>query len=88
MSNASNCCSAKLVPTGDLKTSTCQACGGLHGEMYRGEAYDFVNLHRKMQDDAPPERLRYFDLTLLGSKGIERVHGWMDRETQNVVQYG
>jgi hypothetical protein len=67
----------------------CVRCGGLHGTMYRGEAAHLVGLGRPMLAEATsPDALRYFDLTVLGSAGVSRVHGWYDVRERRVVQYG
>lgn len=81
-------CSAKAgketMVTGVLQ---CSGCKGLVGECYRGEALALVNLDSPMQANAAPENLRYFDFTFIGEPKT-RVHGWFDRLTQNVVQWG
>jgi len=66
----------------------CVKCGAVIGTCYRGDAWFIVDLRRLVEDAAEENTiLCYFDLTLLGSSGIERVHGWMNSSRQ-VVQFG
>lgn len=65
----------------------CAKCGAVYGECYLGESYEFV-LPFWVEAEPPAERTRYFDLTTLGSKGIERRHGWFDLATKRIVQVG
>lgn len=82
------CCGSRLgFNTNVSGVWICSKCGGINGSCYRGDAYNFVNL-TSMQSDCPPERQRYFDLTVLGSDGVRRVHGFFDVETKSVVQFG
>ena len=65
----------------------CRTCGAIHGTCYLGESYEIVRPY--MTDkDVPPEKTRYFDFITLGSKGMDRRHGWYDPETRLVVQIG
>jgi hypothetical protein len=65
----------------------CRTCGAIHGTCYLGESYEIVRPY--MTDKAvPPEKTRYFDFITLGSKGVDRRHGWYDPETRLVVQIG
>lgn len=64
----------------------CTGCFGLVGTCYRGEAEALVGLHEPMLANAAPENLRYFDFTFMGGEG--RTHGFYDRNTRRVVQYG
>lgn len=64
----------------------CASCGGIHGTCYRGEAYDF---YRQVWHEGPSEEgLQYIDLTMLGSDGVSRFHGWIDKTTKCIVQTG
>ena len=89
-------CSGRLHPVkkdGTTKTETytglfaCDRCGGLHGEMYRGEAPTVVNINR-MSSRQDTDGGRYFNLALLGSEGVRHVHGWFDPATKLVLQFG
>lgn len=64
----------------------CRRCRGLHGTLYRGEATALVGLGLPMLDES--DNVRYFDLDVLGSDGIRRLHGWYDPVRRRVVQYG
>jgi hypothetical protein len=66
----------------------CPKCGAVMGQCYRGEAWYIVDLGRWAGNETPTDSLRYFDLTVLGSNGIERVHGWFDVTTRRVAQFG
>ena len=65
----------------------CRRCGALYGDCYLGDSHALV---RPVLTGAaiPPERCRYFDLTVLGSEGLGRRHGWYDPETRLMVQVG
>lgn len=81
-------CSGRTKITTELtQVYECASCGGIIGECYRGDAYKFVNIGTLVPQTEGME-VQYFDLVLLGSDGIKRVHGWFDRQTKNVVQYG
>jgi hypothetical protein len=82
-------CNGRLVATDRPTLTRCSKCGGLHGSCYRGDAVALVGLDLPMQAEATsPESLRYFDLTVVGSQGVSRTHGWFDAHTSRVVQYG
>lgn len=64
----------------------CLECGCLHGMAYRGDVGRFVNLNTLVeQGDAD---VRAFDITVLGSDGETRVHGFFRTDTKEVVQFG
>lgn len=65
----------------------CRRCGAPYGECYRGDSYTIVR-PRMTAEPVPPERCRYYNLTVLGSDGISRRHGWFDPETRLIVQIG
>lgn len=62
-------------------------CGAVLGSCYKGESYD-IYLPYWAPADIPPENWRYFNLEVLGSKGIEYIHGWFDCETRRLTQVG
>lgn len=64
---------------------TCKRCGAVHGTCYKGES---PVLPFFAKDAVPAEDLRYFDLTLIGSQGVERTHGWYDPKTRLIHQVG
>ena len=63
------------------------ACGAVLGSCYKGDAYA-IYLPYWAPPETPAENERYFDLELLGSAGIERVHGWFDIQTRRLTQVG
>ena len=66
----------------------CPKCGCLFSDgMYLGDYYEYV-LPYMTTEDVPPERQRHYDFICLGSKGIERRHGWFDPWTKRIVQIG
>lgn len=66
----------------------CGACSGIFSNnIYLGESYEIV-LPFMTVEAVPQDRLRYFDFTCLGSKGITRRHGWFDVQTKRIVQVG
>jgi len=64
----------------------CPKCGAVQGSCYKGQGYSVVASHLPMVPNAADAV--FFDLELLGSAGIERIHGWMDKATRRVVQWG
>ncbi len=62
-------------------------CGAVLGQCYKGDAYG-IYIPQWAPADTPAENQRYFDLTVLGSAGIERVHGWFDIETRKLTRVG
>ena len=64
----------------------CRSCGCIHGIAYRGDVAKVVNLNSLVeQGDAD---VRAFDITVLGSDGEIRVHGFFRTDTKEVVQFG
>jgi hypothetical protein len=66
---------------------TCARCEALYGSCYLGDSYTLVRPHFTT-DPTADQRARYFDFTTLGSKGIERRHGWYDPTTRLITQVG
>jgi len=67
---------------------TCVACGGIQGTCYLGDKSKYVLPYWDTEKDVQPEDLRYYDIETLGSKGIERTHGWINKRTKCIVQTG
>lgn len=70
---------------------TCKACGALFvndGLLYLGESYSYVIPAWDADGACAPEDQRYFDFTVLSSKGIERRHGWFNPATKRITQVG
>jgi hypothetical protein len=65
----------------------CQHCKAVLGQCYRGESYMIVKPWMSAED-APLDRWRHYDLTVLGGNGIERRHGWFDAHTRLILQVG
>ena len=65
----------------------CVRCRAIFGMCYKGESYGLV---LPVFSDLPSSPLdtRYYDLTVLGSAGIERRHGWFDTRNRKIVQTG
>jgi len=81
-------CSAKRgTETAVSGVYACARCGAIFGTCYKGDSYRLV-LPRFAKEPVAPEQLRYFDLTLLGSDGVTRNHGWYDPATKLVHQIG
>lgn len=78
-------CNGRRIERGN--PARCRRCGAVFGQLYLGDVYAHVALHLPMEE-APAASLRYFDLTLLHSKGVERVHGWYNPATKRVAQIG
>lgn len=65
----------------------CNSCEAIFGQCYLGESYSLVKPYFS-KAEIPAEATRYYDLTCLGSKGIERRHGWYDPASKLIVQVG
>lgn len=87
MERCGGCGSTRGYPEATRGLYSCKGCGGLVGTCYLGEFNGRV-LPWFAPLDVPSDRLRYYDVTTLGSAGIERRHGWYDVETRLVVQVG
>jgi len=81
------CGSKKRKATKLFDVFVCGRCGALYGECWKGESYSFVLPHWETGKYYPHE-VRYYDLTVLGSDGIERRHGWYLPRTKRIVQVG
>lgn len=67
----------------------CQRCEALHGQTYLGASFDLVKPYMVSDEDEHHVlRLRYYDITCLGSEGLTRRHGWYDPETGFIHQVG
>ena len=72
---------------GSITIRTCPKCGAIFGQCYLGESYEIV-LPYMHPDPPPPEECRYFDFLTIGSRGIDRRHGWYDPRTKLITQIG
>lgn len=81
-------CGGSLKRTERVGVYTCRKCKGLIADhIYLGDSYGLVKPWMTTEQ-VPADRMRYFDLTCLGSAGITRRHGFYDTETGLVVQSG
>jgi ribosomal protein L37AE/L43A len=90
MSSYTSCpaCSSKAkAKTAHHSVFTCKTCKAIYGDCYLGESYGIVKPWFASAEVAP-EKTRYFDFMTLGSKGIERRHGWYDPATGLITQTG
>lgn len=79
-------CSGQGVPEGTYPgLYTCSQCGGIFGELPSWDAASkYIDIQDTLGVESSPEDLRYFDFFING----ERTHGWYDRKTKRVVQWG
>lgn len=70
---------------------TCSKCGAIFhnpGLMYLGDSYGYVLPQWDAEGACKPEDQRYYDLSVLGSEGPERRHGWFNPATKRITQVG
>ena len=71
-----------------VQCKKCEAIYTLEGSsIYLGDSYAIV-LPRFTTDTTADTRSIYFDLTVLGSGGVQRRHGWFDPTTKLITQVG
>lgn len=75
------------IVDGHASVYRCARCKAIYGSCYLGDSYSLV-LPFMVASEPPADRVRYFDLECLGSRGITRRHGWYDTETKRIVQVG
>jgi len=67
----------------------CAFCGAIHGQCYKGDSYTLVKpFFHPNPNEVEAEDTRYYDLTVLGSDGVTRRHGWFDPKTKTIIQVG
>jgi len=81
-------CNSSKVSSVAVQVHECRRCDAVFGSCYRGDLYQYVVPVFDTVPDVPPEETRYFDFKVLGSDGVSRVHGWLNRSTRRVVQFG
>jgi hypothetical protein len=89
-------CSGSGILTDDPQVLRCTGCGGVFtgaDPISFDQALKFVAFKLGMLDNAGPDGQVYFDLTIINASGPQegkptRVHGWADRKTKRVVQWG
>lgn len=70
---------------------TCARCAGIfhnQGLLYLGDSYNYVLPHWDENGACKVEDQRYYDLTVLGSQGVVRRHGWFNPATKRITQVG
>ena len=72
---------------GLMDVAVCQHCGCISGTLYRGELGRVV-ISQFVDGPVADEDIIPFDLTILGSDGVSRFHGTLDRVSRRVVQTG
>lgn len=86
-----DCCGAE-IETGNLYYGTCPECGALqtYKWIFRPLAEVLVGIAKPMVANCAPENAQYFDLMFKDDENgpIQRVHGWMNRNTRRVHQIG
>lgn len=82
-------CSGSLkAKDGRVDLDECRRCGGVVSQsMYKGDSFEVV-LPFFETGSYEPEEERYFDLTVVGSEGVERRHGWYLPRTRRITQVG
>lgn len=69
-----------------ISTRRCSRCQCVFGQVYKGESYGIVKPGwcqcGNVEDDVP------YDLTVLGSAGIERRHGFYHPACRGITQVG
>ncbi len=68
----------------------CQRCGGIFTDraLLGVEALQVVALSGHMLANAGPAGTFYFDFEVASDGKIHRMHGWADKATKRVVQWG
>lgn len=72
---------------GIIGVRECSHCGAVFGQCYKGDSYRVV-LPQWHAGETTPEDLFYYDLSVVGSAGLERRHGWAHKTTRRIVQTG
>lgn len=67
---------------------TCNHCGAILGSCYKGDSYGVVGRRFDTVENCDTCEPVYYDLEVLGSDGINRIHGWMNPTTRLIVQVG
>jgi hypothetical protein len=80
------CSSRSLKPHATvIGVSECKKCGAIFGQCYLGDSYSIV---KPWFETGAASKEVYFDLETVGSKGVERRHGWMNPATKCITQVG
>ena len=65
----------------------CPHCGTVQGQCYKGDSYKVV-LPYWDNTNCNPDTWVGYDLTVLGSDGVTRRHGFFNPETHRITQTG
>ena len=85
---ACSCKRSKEVE-GFFNVRECKDCAAIYGHAgYKGDAYGLYSPRWSTAVDLPVEKLQHIDITFLGSNGMERFHGWIEKATKAIVQVG
>jgi hypothetical protein len=79
------CSHRRYRATAVIGVYECRKCLAIYGQCYKGDSYQFVLPY--WHEGASADQ-RYYDLTLVGSAGIERQHGWFDAASRRITQVG
>lgn len=82
------CGSKRAHTTQVARVYECAKCGAISGECYKGESYRLVGAHFDAPGACAPDQERYYDITTLGSDGVNRRHGWFNPATRLITQVG
>jgi len=86
------CSGASAPSAGHPFVLSCTSCGAVYTD--RGVAIgvsvarQFVAVAEPMLANAGAAGQRFFDFVLVTDAGRQRIHGWADRATRRVVQWG
>lgn len=81
-------CSDNGVLTDDPSVLRCQSCGGVFTteRITEAQGFKFVSFNRPMLHDS--NDMFYFDFVVDNGDTVDRMHGWADKATKRVVQWG
>lgn len=87
--NCPACSATASTPHEVDGVAVCSACGAIYTtrHIYKGDSYRIV-LPQWETAAHDPETERYYDLSVLGSNGAERRHGWFNPATKRITQTG
>ena len=65
----------------------CGYCGAIWGTCRLGDSYELVRPYMTTINFDPADT-RYYDITTLGSGGLDRRHGWFEPKSRLITQVG
>lgn len=83
-------CSGELLPRTEngIVVSVCAKCDAVHGVFANRLSVGWIVDLRFAGHEPEPEALRFFDVEWDENGERRRSHGWMDRGSRRVVQFG